>query len=60
MENNMSEYTTANIIDFALDGDSVNMQIAVDDIMREKVAEILNKRKEEVARNLFGVDTDDQ
>lgn len=49
----MAEYTTTDIIGFCLDKDSVNIQHAIDDIMKEKIADFLQTKKIEVAKNLF-------
>jgi hypothetical protein len=49
----MSEYNVADIIDLAIDGDVVAIQTAVNDIMKERVAEVLAAKKIEVGKTLL-------
>jgi len=49
----MAEYAASDIIDFAIDGDVSKIELAVDAIMKEKIADGLAAKKIEVARNLF-------
>jgi hypothetical protein len=53
MENNMAEYTVTDIIDFAIDGNVNKMKDAVEDLMKERVAEILANKRIEVAKAFF-------
>jgi hypothetical protein len=46
-------YTAADVIDFTLDGNMNSLQAAVDNIMKERVAELLAAKKIEVSKNLF-------
>jgi len=49
----MSDYTASDIINFAIDGNALKIQDAVEDMMKEKVAEILASKKIEVAKSFF-------
>jgi len=54
MEIRMSdEYTTTDIINFALDEDPLKLQDAVSQVMAVKVAEFLDAKKVEVAKAFF-------
>jgi hypothetical protein len=55
----MADYTVSDIIDFAIDGDTIKIQHAVDDLMRERVAEILTQRKIEVGKTFFNPEESD-
>jgi hypothetical protein len=49
----MAEYTTTDIIDYCLDGDVVNLQKAINDIMSDRITELLDAKKIEVAKTIF-------
>ena len=56
MEKNMSDYAVSDIINFAIDHDFVALQTAVDDIMKERIAELLDSKKIEVAQKFFNTE----
>jgi len=49
----MSEYSASDIINYAIDHDIVALQNAVDDMMKERIAELLDSKKVEVAQKFF-------
>ena len=49
----MTEYTSADIINFTIDGNKEGIEAAVDALMKERVAIALDAKKTEVARNIF-------
>ena len=53
MEKIMSDYSTSDIINYAIDHDIVALQNAVDDIMKERIAELLDSKKVQVAQKFF-------
>jgi hypothetical protein len=46
-------FTPADILDFVLDRDAASIEVAVDEIMKERINDYLDSRKVEVARELF-------
>jgi len=49
----MIEYTASDIIDSAIDGNAVKIQDIVNDMMKERTAEVLATKKIEVAKSFF-------
>ena len=49
----MSEYNVSDIIDYAIDGNVVGVQAAVDDLMKDRIADVLAAKKIEVAKKFF-------
>lgn len=59
----MSDYTTKDAIEFALDKDVGNFKAAVTDILMDKISDAIDARKVDVASTLLQPeenDTDDQ
>lgn len=59
MEIIMAEYTVSDIINYVIDGDNINIQNAVNDIMRDKVSEVLAAKKIEVGKSFFNSEESD-
>ena len=52
----MSDYDSSDIVNFAIDGNIVGVQAAVDSILKDRVAGILDDKKIEVAKKFFNTE----
>jgi hypothetical protein len=52
----MSDYDATDIVNFAIDGNMIGIQTAVDSILKDRVAEILDNKKIEVAKKFFNTE----
>jgi len=51
MENNMTEYTSRDVVDFALNGEAANAKEAIESVLQDKVADALDVQRTSIARN---------
>ena len=50
----MSDYSTKNIIDYAMDGDAIKFREQLYGAIHDRVSSHIEAKKQEVARNLIG------
>jgi hypothetical protein len=53
MENRMSDYTTKDAVQFAVDGEATKFQAAVNDVLMSKVSDALEVERINMAQAMF-------
>ena len=49
----MADYTIDDVVDFAITGDTVNLEAAINDVMADKINKSIEMKKFEVINRLF-------
>lgn len=56
----MTDYTTKDAVEFAMDGNTTSFRDAVNDLLMNKVQDAVNLKKIEVASSFMSAETEDE